>query len=69
MLDICSQQVNLKSIHSKNFKRVCHFHLGFTDEEIGYMSVTTKNHALSFDTVDNQITLRRPGDQNGKVLV
>ena len=55
--------------HSKNFKRVCQFHLGFIDEEIGYMSVTIKNHALSFDTVDNHIILRKPGDQNVKVLV
>ena len=55
--------------HVKNFMRVCQFHLGFTDEEIGYMSVITKNHALSFDTVDNQIILRKPGNQNVKVLV
>ena len=55
--------------HYKNFKRVCQFHLGFTDEEFGYMSVTTKYHTLSFDTVDSQIILRKPGDQNVKVLV
>ena len=55
--------------HSKNFKRVCQFHLGLTDEEIGYMSVITKNDALSFDTVDNQIILRKPGDQDVKDLV
>ena len=55
--------------HSKNFKRVCQFHLGFTNEEFGYLSVTTKYHILSFDIVDNQIILTKPGDQNVKVLV
>lgn len=55
--------------HPKNFKRVCQFHLSITNEKFRDVSVTTKYHTLRFDTVDNQIILRKPGDQNVKVLV